>query len=257
MTHTYNITGMTCNNCVAKVKSELLKLGHVLSADVQLDSPQATITMDKHIPTKTLQQAIGKYQITEAGDTMVSDDKAITENNSYYPIFLIFGYIAGVTFLFQFTRGSFDLFALMSSFMAGFFMVFSFFKLLNIKGFAEGYSTYDVIAKRFYNFGYIYPFIELLLGVAYVTGFQPLVTNVITLLIMGVSTIGVVQSLMRKTNFQCACLGTIIKLPLSKVTLFEDLLMVVMSLVMILKYINGIRNTANMGDTGLFAVYKY
>jgi hypothetical protein len=44
----------------------------------------------------------------------------------------------------------------------------------------------------------------------------------------------VVQSLIKKTNFQCACLGTIIKLPLSKVTLFEDLLMMVMSIIMLL-----------------------
>ena len=65
MTHTYNITGMTCNGCVTKVKSELLKLENVLSADVQLQSPQATITMDKHIPVEVLQNAIGGYIITE------------------------------------------------------------------------------------------------------------------------------------------------------------------------------------------------
>lgn len=240
MTHTYNIAGMTCNNCVAKVKSDLLKTSHVLTADVQLEAPQATITMDKHVPIATLQQAISnpKYKITEAtGMAAMNDEDAATEKKSYYPIFLIFGYIAGVTLLSQYIKGSFNLVIWMNSFMAGFFLVFSFFKLLNLKGFAEGYSTYDVIARRIPVYGYIYPFIELALGIAYLTGFDFMFTNVATLIVMSISSIGVIQSLVNKTNFQCACLGTIIKLPLSKVTLFEDLLMVAMSVVMILKYV--------------------
>jgi hypothetical protein len=44
----------------------------------------------------------------------------------------------------------------------------------------------------------------------------------------------VIQSLVKKTKFQCACLGTIFKVPLSKVTLVEDLLMVVMGAGMII-----------------------
>src|ERR1700722_919907 len=102
MTHTYNITGMTCNGCVAKVKSELLKTSHILSAEVQLESPQATITMDRHIAAGALQQAIGtgKYQITEVKDhSPANTADAVTAGDSYYPIFLIFGYIAGVTLL--------------------------------------------------------------------------------------------------------------------------------------------------------------
>jgi cation transport ATPase len=239
MTHTYNITGMTCNGCVAKVKSELLKLGDVLSADVQLAAPQATITMQKHIPTASLQAAIAnagtKYQITDADTAMhpAAHDTAASDDASYYPIFLIFGYIAGATLLVQWAQGGFDLMQWMSHFMAGFFLVFSFFKLMNLKGFAEGYRSYDVVAKVVPAYGFVYPFIELALGVAFLTGFNPFLTNVVTLVVMAISTIGVVQSLLKKTQFQCACLGTVIKLPLSKVTLFEDLLMVLMSAVML------------------------
>ena len=238
MTHTYNITGMTCNGCVAKVKSELLKLGDITSADVQLDAPQATITMNKHIPLASLQQAIpAKYMITDMADaTMPAGMSAPAEKDSYYPIFLIFGYITGITLLLSFARG-FDLMQWMSSFMAGFFLLFSFFKLLNLQGFVTGYSTYDIVARQLPAYGYVYPFIELALGLSFLTGFHPLATNAVTLVVMGISTIGVVQSLLRKTVFQCACLGTIIKLPLSKVTLFEDLLMVAMSAIMLLKLI--------------------
>ncbi len=235
MTHTYNITGMTCNSCVAKVKSAILKLGDVLEADVQRDAPQATITMQKHIPLSTLQAAIsfdGKYAITEAAGSTVM--KTTDDNVSYFPIFLIFGYIAGITLLIQFVSGSFSLMQWMQHFMAGFFIVFSFFKMMSLKAFAEGYRTYDIVAKAIPAYGFVYPFIELALGVAIITGFEPYATNIVALVVMAVSTIGVVNSLLKKTPFQCACLGTVIKLPLSKVTLFEDLLMVVMSAVMLL-----------------------
>ncbi len=240
MTHTYQITGMTCGSCVARVKSELLKLGDVLSAEVQLQSPQAVITMSKHIPAAVLQQSVakaGSYTIAEAGNPaaeMSSSHAVADEKPSYFPIFLIFGYIGLITLLIQVTGDSFNWMQWMSHFMAGFFLVFSFFKFMNLKGFAEGYRSYDVLAKRIPAWGFIYPFIELGLGIAFLTGFEPFITAIITLLVMGVSTIGVVQSLLNKTPFQCACLGTVIKLPLSKVTLFEDLLMVVMSAAMLI-----------------------
>lgn len=231
---------MTCSGCVAKVKSELLKLADVTGAEVQLATPQATITMQKHISTATLQEAVGragKYTITEADGGMHDASTEETGGDSYFPIFLIFGYIAGITLFVQLAQEQFILMQWMSHFMAGFFLVFSFFKLMNLKGFAEGYSTYDVVAKKLPVYGFVYPFIELGLGLAFLTQWEPLVTNVVTLIVMGVSTIGVVQSLLKRTPFQCACLGTVIKLPLSKVTLFEDLLMVGMSIVMITKMI--------------------
>ncbi len=233
MTHTYNISGMTCGACVAKVKSELLKVGEILSADVQMPSPQATITMQKHIDTEALQNFVSKagpYKITDADTEMVHNmDVAAEEQNSYFPIALIFGYIIIVTLLIQFSQNGFDWMQWMRHFMAGFFLVFSFFKLMNLKGFAEGYSTYDVVAKHWYAWGFIYPFFELGLGIAFLTGLNPLVTNLVTLTVMAVSSIGVVQSVLNKRTIQCACLGTIFKLPLGKVTLFEDFLMIVMS----------------------------
>ncbi len=237
MTHTYNITGMTCNGCVTSVKNALLKINGVTSADVQLNAPQATITLSQNIPVAQLQNGINsKYTITAADSAMMSADMSTVtaDKPSYYPIFLIFGFIAGITLLIQFSKGTFNTTQWMEHFMAGFFLLFSFFKLLNLNAFADGYGTYDIIAKKWRTYGYIYPFIELLLGIAYLTDFRPLAINIITLAVMGISSIGVAQSLLKKITFQCACLGTIVKLPLSKVTLFEDLLMVAMSLAMVL-----------------------
>ena len=120
--------------------------------------------------------------------------------------------------------------------MAGFFLVFSFFKLLDLQSFAASYSSYDVIAKKWFTWGYIYPFIELTLGILFLLNYHPVLTNLTTLVVMGVSSIGVIQSLMNKRKIKCACLGAVFNLPMSTVTLIEDMLMVVMSGMMLLHY---------------------
>jgi hypothetical protein len=75
----------------------------------------------------------------------------------------------------------------------------------------------------------IYPFVELALGLAYLANWNPLITNWITLIIMGFSAIGVIKAVMDKRSIRCACLGTVFKLPMSTVTIIEDLGMVAMA----------------------------
>jgi hypothetical protein len=122
----------------------------------------------------------------------------------------------------------------MNIFMAGFFLTFSFFKMLNLNGFAESYSMYDIVAKKLKAWGYVYAFIELGLGIAYATNFQPLITNIVTLVVMTVSIIGVLQSVFNKRKIQCACLGAVFNLPMSTVTIIEDALMIAMSVIMLI-----------------------
>jgi copper chaperone CopZ len=236
MTHTYSITGMTCGNCVAKVKSELLKLGDVLEADVQLNSPQATISMQKHIPVSVLQNVVakaGNYTISETGHPNISKEMNTGEAEgwrAYWPLFLVFIFIIGIATITSFQEAAFYWMDWMDSFMGGFFIAFSFFKLLDLTGFADSYSTYDVLAMRWRPYGFIYPFLELGLGIAFITHFEPLLTNIATIVLMGFSSIGVINSVLNKRKIQCACLGTVFNLPMSTVTIVEDLLMVAMAL---------------------------
>jgi copper chaperone CopZ len=240
MTHTYNITGMTCDGCVAKAKSQLLQLGDVTEADVRLAAPQATISMQKHIPVHVLQQQLsraGNYIITEADNGMhgQTPENSTTESwwDTYKPILLIGIFISGITLLIEFQNG-FDTERWMANFMGGFFVVFSFFKLLNLAGFAESYATYDIIAKKWQGWGYVYTFVELGLGIAFLLRWNPLITNIITFSVMSVSIIGVIRSVMNKQQIRCACLGTVFNLPMSTVTIVEDALMIAMSGIMIL-----------------------
>jgi len=150
-------------------------------------------------------------------------------------VLLIVGFITVVTLLIQWQSGSFHFMKWMRHFMAGFFLVFSFFKLLNLKGFAESYVMYDVIARKIPVWAYIYAFVELGLGIAFLIDFKPMITNLITFVVMSVSIIGVLQSVLNKKRIQCACLGAVFNLPMSTITIIEDALMIAMSGYMLLQ----------------------
>jgi hypothetical protein len=122
----------------------------------------------------------------------------------------------------------------MRHFIAGFFIVFDFFKLLNIECFANSYQMYDIIAARWKGWGYTYPFVELALGILYLINFAPFYTNLATAIILGISSIGVIESNLNKRKIKCACLGDVFNLPMSTVTIVEDLTMVGMAIWMLL-----------------------
>ncbi len=119
------------------------------------------------------------------------------------------------------------------TFYVRFLSYFLFFKLLNLKGFAESYVMYDVLAKQIPVWAYLYVFIELGLGIAFLVNFNPVLTNSITVVVMSISIIGILQTALNKKKFQCACLGVVFNLPMSTVTIIEDALMIAMSGIML------------------------
>lgn len=234
MTHTYKLTGMTCGSCEAKVKSSLLMLPGVTEVEVSKEKQTAAISMEKHIALSAFQKALdAKYSISAEQHNEVAEQTK-SWLATYKPVLLIFAYITGITLLVEWMQGGFSWMRWMNHFMAGFFLVFSFFKLLNLKGFAESYSMYDIVAKKWNGWGYVYGFIELALGIAFLTGFNPIVTNATTFVVMTVSIIGVLQSVLNKRKIKCACLGDVFNLPMSTITIIEDALMIGMSGVMLL-----------------------
>lgn len=237
MTHTYKVTGMTCTSCEAKVKSSLLMLPNVTEVEVSKEKQSATITMDKHISLSILQNALDKKYSISAIEHNEAAEQAKNWFSTYKPILIIFAYITAISIIAGIHQNQFHWMQAMNIFMAGFFLTFSFFKMLDLKGFAESYSMYDIVARKLKVWGYVYAFIELALGIAYATNFQPLVTNIITLVVMTISIIGVLQSVLNKRKIQCACLGAVFNLPMSTVTIIEDALMIMMSGIMLLSII--------------------
>jgi copper chaperone CopZ len=245
MKHNYRIIGMHCEACVEKIQNALLSIPDVESAEVTLNPPNASVTMKRHIPTDVLNASAkkaGKYSLEDIKEEQKSEplnpfadpEQTKSKLSTFTPLIIIAIYLIGFVILSELSFGEFRLMHAMNNFMGGFFVIFSFFKFLNLAGFADAYSTYDIIAKKWHGYGFIYPFIELGLGVSFLLHAFPTITNIITLLVMSISSIGVIQSVLKKNKIQCACLGTVFNLPMTTITIIEDLLMVVMSLIMLI-----------------------
>ena len=236
-TQTFEITGMHCGSCVAKVKAALAPFADPV--EVTLEPPRAVLG-NSNASRETLNHALGSagnYALNPlaAESAAISvESETVSWFSTYRPLLLIIGYILLTTLAVQAATGVFDSYTWMLDFMAGFFLVFSFFKFLDIRGFADSYAMYDLLAMRWPPYGFIYPFIELGLGLAYVLERHPYVTSLVTLVVMLFSSIGVIGAVLNKQKIRCACLGQVFNLPMSTVTIVEDLLMAAMALWMLL-----------------------
>ncbi len=151
---------------------------------------------------------------------------------NFIPLIAIFCVIIAITVLLQWYHG-FTVLGAMNDFMAAFFLIFGFFKIINLSKFVEAYCEYDLIAQQNRQYAYVYPFIELGLGFLYLFRIFPLLTNIVTLIFFAISSVSVFIALRKKNQIVCACLGAVFKLPMTYVSLLEDLLMVFMAFIML------------------------
>ncbi|HYF13976.1 MAG TPA: MauE/DoxX family redox-associated membrane protein [Phycisphaerales bacterium] len=237
MPTTLAIEGMHCESCVKKLTRALLTVPGVTDAAVTLEPPRATVDADGPVRPEALAaaaQRAGGYRIRVLDEPALAAPVVVHEGaaerpTSLYPLFLIVAYIAGAAAVVQAVRTGGSWHGFLNDFMAGFFLVFSFFKLLDLRGFAGAYRTYDLVATAVPAWGLVYPFVELALGVAYLAGWRPGLSNAVTLALMLVGAAGVLRALLRKDRLRCACLGTVLNLPMTTVTLVEDLGMAAMA----------------------------
>ncbi len=155
---------------------------------------------------------------------------------SYMPLVVIISVILLVAIVISIHDsqiGALSLKNFLSYFMIGFFLTFATFKLIDLPGFVHGYETYDLLAKKVRAYGYIYPFIELFFGLAMILlpFSNPLLMAEV--IVMAFSGFGVAIKIAKKEEFMCACLGTFLKVPLTKVTLVEDFGMAALALLML------------------------
>jgi copper chaperone CopZ len=238
MKHTYTIEGMTCGGCKASVEKYLNEIEHVTNVSIHLENGEAEVTMDKRITTDVLQNVLPeKYTLSEKDEknvfssVMVVDEEK-TKLQQLKPLLLIIFYITTTSVLLHYKDWSWSEFML--DFMGLFYIVFSFFKMLDLKGFPESFKMYDPLAKRIPIYGWIYPFIETALGLMFLLRFEVNLALIVTLIVLGITTIGVTKTLLDKKSIQCACLGTALKLPMTEATFIENTIMIVMAVLMLL-----------------------
>lgn len=235
MTHTYKVIGMTCGGCKAAVEKYLNAINQVDKAIVNLEKNEVSITMKTHISLEKLQEALPeKYQIANKitpQDTTVFDEEK-SKLAQLKPLFIILFYISTASVLMHYENWSWTGFML--DFMGLFYIVFSFFKMLDLEGFPASFSMYDPLAKRVPIYAKVYPFIETTLGIMFLMRLEVQLALIITLIILGITTVGVTKTLLDKKAIRCACLGTALKLPMTEATFIENAIMIVMAALMLI-----------------------
>ena len=235
----YKITGMTCNGCKTIVENSLNLLDQVISCNADIRLGELTLRLNKDVSLKSLQNVIPKKYIineqislTETSGEILDD---VTNRGSKLkqlkPLFLILFYITSSSILINYQNWNSNKFML--DFMGIFFISFSFFKMLDLEGFSESFKMYDPLAKRISIYGVLYPFIETALGLMFLMKIEVFSALILSVFVLGLTTIGVIKVLISKKSIQCACLGSVLKLPMTEATFIENVIMIFMSIFML------------------------
>lgn len=235
-TYEFNVDGMKCENCVQSILGALSAEGDISEVAVGLGAPNIRFNSAGEFNRERVGQVLAplkKYKVLPTTQAPSQNTDVLKTLTLYWPLILLFLLSAGIPAI-RTVEGGFGFDMWMHQFMGIVLISLSYFKLLDLPKFADGFSTYDPIASRFHGYGYIYPFLELLSGIAFLMAFSIQLISVLVIVYLSITTYGVVRALAEKRQFQCACLGTVFKLPLTKITIIENIVMIGMSLMIVI-----------------------
>ena len=233
MKTTFKISGMTCNGCRSTVENKLSSLEGVDNAQVNLTNGEAIVYSKNPISFSLISNSLpSKYKVISKRDAKDNEIIKSSKIKQLKPLFIILGYISVTSILLNFRNWNST--NAMLDFMGLFYIIFSFFKILDIKGFSTSFKMYDPLAKKITTYGYIYPFIEILLGLMFLTRIEVNIALLITIIILGITSVGVTKTLLNKRTINCACLGTTLKLPMTEATFIENAIMITMAIVLLI-----------------------
>jgi copper chaperone CopZ len=217
-----HIEGMTCQGCASSVEEAIAQLPAVESVSANPKTGVVAVLQQSPVRPDEIKAVLPpKYALVDHPSTAPSKAKQL------FPLGLIFVFLIGGTTIMHFPI--FETQAVLPDFMGLFFVVFSFFKFLDLKGFQDSFRRYDPLAKSLPFYGWVYPFVELALGVLFLMRLEVQLALWLTLGILSITTLGVVKVLLSKQQIQCACLGSVLNLPMTEATLIENAVMIGMA----------------------------
>jgi len=177
-------------------------------------------------------QRVGGYDDTRRhfGKT-VADPKAVT----YKPVIAVFGVTAAMALAASFAVTGDALTIRAGEWFIAFSMcVLAILKLQNLETFSSMFLGYDLLAKQWVPYSYVYPFAEALAGVLMITTALRWLSIPIALVIGGIGAVSVFKAVyIDRRTLKCACVGGGSNVPLGFVSLTENVMMVAMAVWML------------------------
>lgn len=116
--------------------------------------------------------------------------------------------------------------------------VLALLKLQNVESFATMFLNYDLLAKRWVPYSYVYPFAEGLAGILMIAGVAVWASVPIALVIGGIGAVSVIKAVyIDRRELKCACVGGSSNVPLGFLSLTENLMMIGMALWMLIRHV--------------------
>jgi glutaredoxin len=189
--------------------------------------------MQEHGVDTTPQTFIGDDRIGGYEDLRAHFGKEVEDSDetSYTPVIAIFS----VAFLMAlavswFTFGTVFSIRAVEWFIAISMCILAIQKLQDIESFSTMFLNYDLLARRWVRYGYVYPFGEALAGVLMIAGALIWVAAPVALFIGTVGAVSVFKAVyIDKRELKCACVGGSSNVPLGFVSLTENLMMIAMA----------------------------
>lgn len=102
-------------------------------------------------------------------------------------------------------------------------------KLMDLRAFAESFVKYDFLAKRLIVYAFVYPFIELVLGLGLLAGFYPHIVGLVAAVVGSIGGTSIIKAVyFDKLDLNCACVGGNSNVPLGAVSFLENFIMILM-----------------------------
>ncbi len=159
------------------------------------------------------------------------------KGQTYQPVIAVFS----VTFLMALTtcwalQGALSVIRVLELFIAFSMCVLGVLKLQDLLSFATGFVQYDLVARRYVPYSYVYPFVEAGAGILMIAGLATWIAAPAALIVGSIGAVSVIKAVyIEKRDVNCACVGGGSKVPLGAISLTENLMMIAMSIWMLVK----------------------
>jgi hypothetical protein len=204
-----------------------------MSLDISPSTLEAPAVAAKPCCQKRAQGGVAVSTTTAPDPVKPASGDLAAFRRAYQPVLMIAGAaLAGSLMLGAAGHGA-NAAHLMQSFMGLFLLPLALLKLFDIGGFASAFARYDVVARAWRPYGFVYPFLELALALFFLSGLLPFATNIAAVLIGGIGTVGIVRTLARGEQVRCACVGSTLNVPLGTVSILENAGMALMAAAML------------------------
>ena len=221
-----------------KAKYLLKRSGYQVADHLLSTREQADAFKEKHDVKTTPQIFIDDKRIGGYDDLVnfLNIKTLKQEGTTYQPIIAVFAVTFLMALVFSFALGQMHVLKIVESFVAISMCVLGILKLRDLYAFTNQFISYDLLAKRWVPYAYLYPFIETLSGILMIGQLLTWLYAPAILITGSIGAVSVIKAVyIDRRALKCACVGGESSVPLGFISLTENLMMVLMALWMLLK----------------------